>query len=390
VNNLKNLIANDSMPDGPARRGFAGQRSEREQEQVVRRHAVEAGQELFKRGWSWTKTADFLDMAPRTLRDWRLDFKLDRLTAIPLGRPIASATREQRNEVIHLLDELGPGIGVPTLRAAFPDLARAALEDIYIRYRRVWRKLNQQPIHVLHWTRPGAVWAMDFHGPRPLIDDRYPHLFAVRDLSSGKQLLWQPVVDTTALTVERALESLFAQHGPPLVIKSDNGPGFIDQTIRELSRSFGANILFSPPYTPSYNGSIEAGIGSLTSRTDQHAARYGRPGHWTWDDAEAARLEANATSRPRGPLGPSPDQLWADRQPISPLQRTRFQFAVAAHAENLEAAHKRDKAGPIKDCQQRAMDRDTIRCALVEHGYLFYSRRSIPLPITSKKAASIM
>ncbi len=49
-----------------------------------------------------------------------------------------------------------------------------------------------------------------------------------------------------------------------------------------------------------YSGSIEAGIGSLSRRTQQAAARRGHPGAWTYDDVTLAQWEANATSRPHG------------------------------------------------------------------------------------------
>ena len=42
--------------------------------------------------------------------------------------------------------------------------------------------------------------------------------------------------------------------------------------------------LFSPPGVPRYNGAIEAGIGSLKARAEQHATRHGHRGAWTWDD----------------------------------------------------------------------------------------------------------
>ncbi len=63
--------------------------------------------------------------------------------------------------------------------------------------------------------------------------------------------------------------------------------------------------LFSPPYTPEYNGSIEAGNGALKTRTHEEAARHGRDGHWTADDAEAARRMANEMTYPDGPRGPT-------------------------------------------------------------------------------------
>jgi transposase InsO family protein len=390
VNHLKNLIPSEPVAEGPPRRGFAGQRIEREQELVVRRHVVDVGQRLAEQGWNWAEIAERLGLAPRTLRDWRHDLAHNQLRALPLGRPTLSAPREQRNEVIRHIDELGPGIGLPSLRLAFPNLARAELDDILRRYRRVWRKLNRETIHVLHWTKPGAVWAIDFHGPRPLIDDRHPYLFAVRDLSSGQQLLWLPVADPSAKTTVEAMASLFAIHGAPLVVKSDNGSAFIAEAFRELSQKSGAKILFSPPRMPRYNGSIEAGIGSLKSRTEQHAARRGHPGHWTWDDAEAALLEANATARPRGPLGPSPDQLWSDRTPITEAERHRFSITVADRLQEIEADQGWPHENPKDDMHQRAMDREAIRLALVEHGYLYFTRRRIPLPITSKKVAGII
>jgi transposase InsO family protein len=384
VNHLKRRIPAEPVTEGPPRRG-CGQRREREQEQEARRHAIDVGKLLVERGWNWADTADLLGVAARTLRDWRLDLDRQNLRVVSLGRPLKGAKPEERNQVIRFVDELGPGVGLPTLRDSFPDFARAELEDILRRYRRVWRKRNRQSLHVLHWTQPGAVWAIDFHGPRPLIDGLYPHLLAVRDLASGQQLLWQPVADVCAPTVREALTSLFVVHGAPLVLKSDNGSAFIAEGVRELAENFAVKILYSPPRMPSYNGSIEAGIGSLTSRTEQHAARHGRPGHWTWDDAEAARLEANATARPKGPLGPSPDQMWQARTPIAPAQRTCFSSTVAQLLEKIEAT----QGSPANTQQLRAASREAIHLALVEHGYLYTTRRSIPLPITMKKAADI-
>jgi hypothetical protein len=40
--------------------------------------------------------------------------------------------------------------------------------------------------HVLHWTVPGSVWAMDFAEPPAPVDGVYDYLFSVRDLASGQ------------------------------------------------------------------------------------------------------------------------------------------------------------------------------------------------------------
>ena len=56
----------------------------------------------------------------------------------------------------------------------------------------------------------------------------------------------------------------------------------------------------SPPRTPRYNGSAEAGNGAVKTPSHHEAARHGRIGCWTSDDLEAVRLQANLTARPWG------------------------------------------------------------------------------------------
>jgi hypothetical protein len=96
-----------------------------------------------------------------------------------------------------------------------------------------------------------------------------------------------------------------------LVLKSENGSALDAPAKAAMLHGCGALSLFSPPRTPSYNGAIEAGIGSLKARTAAYAARHVRPGCCTWDDIAAARLDATATARPHGPNSPTPDEAWA-------------------------------------------------------------------------------
>ena len=375
-------------PPSPPRRGEAHQRRERSQEHAARGDAVRVGLQLNEQGFSWTETANLLHLSPRTLLHWRRDFATLRLAPCPLGRPVLRSSREQRNEVIHLIDEAGPAIGVPALREAFPHLLRAELEDLLKRYRRVWRKRNFQPIRVLHWQLPGRVWAIDFTGPCPPIDGRFPYLLAVRDLASSQQLLWLPVEEATAPITATALASLFLIHGAPLVLKSDNGSPFTAGLVGQLAHDFGVELLFSPPGMPRYNGAIEAGIGSLKTRTEQHAARHGRPVHWTWDDVEAARWEANSTARPHGSTGPTPELAWDQRRNITPEERTLFRAEVERQRQAVADQGGPD-ANPQTDLSERAKDRQAIRRAREGLGYLSYTRRRIPLPIRTKKSAII-
>jgi transposase InsO family protein len=246
-------------------------------------------------------------------------------------------------------------------------MPRAELEDLVKRYRRVWRLRHQYAPYSLHWQRSGAVWAMDFSEPPQPIEGIYPYLFAVRDLASHQQLLWLPVLDMTAATTIEALGMLFVRHGAPLVLKADNGSAFIAEATRDFLSPVGVNLLFSPPHTPRYDGSIEAGIGSSKTRTERYATRAGHPGYWTCDDVAAADSEANATARPQGETGPTPNELWDRRRRISAEERRLFQETVLRHRE--EPGVKED----LSSKEERRMQREAIRRALVEHGILLGS-----------------
>jgi putative transposase len=221
------------------------------------------------------------------------------------------------------------------------------------------------------------------------VEGRYPYLLAVRDLGSGQQLLWLPAAAATTAATVAALASLVALYGAPVVLKSDNGAAFVAEALHGWLRAAGVEPLFSPPGLPSYNGSCEAGIGSLQWRTEWRALRRGHPWEWTWDDVEGARLEANAQARPQGLSGPTPDESWSLRPVLLEAERAAFQRTVARYREE----GRREQGGPegegVDALEQRAVDRVAIRRALVAHGYLLFTRRRIPLPIRPRKVADI-
>jgi transposase InsO family protein len=371
------------------RRGFAGQRLERLLENATRSQVVQFSCWTAAQGWAQREIASVLSLNPRTLRQWQDDVRAQRLQVQALGRPVVRSPRADRQEVLEFLTEFGPAVGLPLLRTCFPALARAELADLLQRYRRVWRQRYHAAPRVLHWQAPGRVWAMDFTQPPAPIDGTYPYLLAVRDLASGQQLLWLPVPDQRVPTTVAALALLVALHGAPLVWKMDNGSAFgAVRTLRFLQTA-GIVPLFSPPYVPKYNGAIEAANGSLKTRTERLAAAAGHPGYWSWDQVEAARLQANATSRPQGPAQPTPDEGWSERCPVSAEERSQFQATVDRQRLIAREQEGYSPTGELDERQERALDRQAIRRALEEHEYLLYSRRRIPLPIRTEKVAKI-
>src|SRR5262249_36317913 len=125
------------------------------------------------------------------------------------------------------------------------------------------------------------------------------------------------------------------------------------------------------------------------SRTEHHAARQGHPAHWTWDNLQAARLQANATARPHGLYAPTPDGLWDTRPTLSHNARASFHACLNRQRQQARLELNYPTEGPLQGKDDRALDRIAIRRALVEHGYLLFSRRRLPLPFNTKKAADI-
>jgi len=287
------------------------------------------------------------------------------------------------------LDCLGPQVGIPTLEEVMPEVSRRELEHLLGRYRDDYRRKNPRLVGVLKWQRPGAVWAADFTTPVATLEPGYGRILMVRDLGARTILEALPVDGETKEAVVDALRALFVRHGAPLVLKTDNGAAFVAQETTLLLGASKVWHLRSPPRTPRYNGSCEAGIGALKVRAHEIAASHDRPGHWTCDDIEAARLRANEVSRPWGPFGPTPDEVWGNRVPIGQGERAAF----AAKVRALEAEVRGELGylptidmGPQK---ASAVERIAIAKALVRQGILTHKRRRIPLVLRGRIPAKI-
>lgn len=373
----------------PRRRGLHGQRRWREQERLVRRSALVFVRWLARHGQTEQTAARRLGLSERTVREWRRRWGEDRMELQPRGRPPEHADRELRRAILALFGLMGPHVGLPTLQSIFPDVARGELVELQRRYRYAYRRRQQFLVHVLRWTRAGSVWAMDFLNPPAPIDSRYPHESLVRDLASQNQLAALPVPDQSGRIARLQLELLGRWHGWPLVLKVDNGSAFVSEEVRAWAREHEVLILYSPPGTPQYNGSIEAGGGSVQTRTFHEAARHDRPGEWTCDDVEAARLQANETGRPWGLVGPTPQEAWSVRAPITTAERAAFRELYERHAAAEREARGWLPGAELQHREQSSIDRVAISRALIDQGFLLVRRRRITLPIWKRFAAKI-
>lgn len=342
--------------------------------QSVRRRVATACRMVQSCGIPVVRVTRPLGLSERTVRRWRHPEHLLRLA--PCGRPPRAASREERNMVYRFLKERGATTPLAALRAQFPELRRAELAELLGRFRRVCRRRAQRRQSRLQWRRPGAVWAADFKERREPLEGRYGWLLSIKDLGSGCQLAWEPLVDATAEAVQDVYRRLFAEHGPPLVLKTDNGGQFKADTTKELLAQWRVLPLFSPKRHPQYNGGVERANGQLAGYQEAVAQFHRRPAGPTCDDAERARLLANELAHPCGWRGPTAGQLWDHRAPIAPQERDAFMTDVEAGRAQARAHWNFAPHIALNHYQAAAVDRRAIRDALVRHDLLtIHSRR---------------
>ncbi len=309
------------------------------------------------------EVAEAVGVSARTVRRWRARARAGQPLSHRVGRRPKPVSRERRQQVIGMLFDLGPYAGVAVLRAAckavpYRQIARLKRRFLRVLTRRLgwWRKR-------LEWLRAGAVWAMDFTKPKKAtLGGGRGRLLHVRDLASGAELLVLPCRGERSSVVCAALSVLFLALGVPLLIKMDNGPGFKAGATQDLLAERAVTALYSPTYTPSYNGACECGGGSLKRRIAYQAYLRGDPGRWTDADLEAAQRQANTTARPWGATGPTPAERFHARRPIEPEEREAFQETRAAEITNMLETHKEQSSRMPTCSEQAAVLRTTTFC----------------------------
>ena len=154
--------------------------------------------------------------------------------------------------------------GAGAIHANFHEsLSRREADALIARLReRDKRRRRDRTLH-LTWKHPNLCWAMDATWLRTSPHDPGVHAVLARDLAS--HFHFEPLV----LKAENAqanrewLHRLIKRHGPPMVLKRDNGSPFNTPEIDDLLAAYGILPLNSPVCQPTYNGAIEHGIGSF-------------------------------------------------------------------------------------------------------------------------------
>ena len=112
-----------------------------------------------------------------------------------------------------------------------------------------------QPEPIRMTKMPNKPWEklhLDFKGPLPggkyllVVIDRYSRYPEVEIITS-----------TNIITVVRKLNKIFASHGIPEVLITDNGPPFNSKDFEQYMKELGVSHKFSTPYWPQGNAEVE-------------------------------------------------------------------------------------------------------------------------------------
>ena len=353
----------------------ASNRTARDAESSHRLQVLDLVSQVLATGLKRPAALEVAGLSPGTWRHWR---RWQQAKAPPLanrGRRPRCASRTERQAATRFLVEHGSHVPLHALREHLPTVARAELVDLRRRYRYICRWRLDRFRGRLIWKHVGAVWAIDFTEPKEYIGGTDRWILAIRDLASGYQLAWLSFTQATAEGVVEVLTALFLQHGAPLVLKSDNGCQFIAQITITLLVQWQVAPLFNPPRRPAYNGGLERTHPILKGYTAAAAQAQGRPAALLPEDLETGRLNANRFTRKLGPKGPTADEMWRHRPPITDKLRRAFQDTVQAERLRARTARGLEPHAGLTHYQQAAVDRQAIRDALLEQDLLEIKRK---------------
>jgi hypothetical protein len=148
-------------------------------------------------------------------------------------------------------------------------------------------------------------------------------------------------------------------------------------------------LLWSPPYTPRYNGAVESGIRWLKERTEHAALSGGRPTEWTAEDLEWARALTNQLPKESRKEAVARGEVFQSRTPISEEERATFR----ARLEEERRAERRSRGIAdevvLNRHREASITRPAMRRALVALGILSITERRVAPTLKRLRAEKI-
>jgi transposase InsO family protein len=120
----------------------------------------------------------------------------------------------------------------------------------------------RQPERLLRPQRPDEVWSYDFVEDRTERGGRL-RLLCVLDEYTRECLAIRVERRLGSVEVIQTLEWLFLTRGVPAHLRSDNGPEFVAQNLKQWLKNNGCKTLYIEPGSPWENGHVESFNGKL-------------------------------------------------------------------------------------------------------------------------------
>lgn len=183
------------------------------------------------------------------------------------------------------------------------------------------------PLHPWQW--PAQPWQrlhVDFAGPL----DGLMWLIVVDAHSKWPEVM--AMKSTTAAKTIDKLRTLFAQHGIPEQLVSDNGPQFVSEEFAEFCRQNGIRHIKSAPYHPATNGLAERFVQSFKNamKASQHDTRS--------TSARLAKFLLRYRTTPHATTNTSPAMLLFRRPLRTRLDLVRPSLASTVQNSQLQQA----------------------------------------------------
>lgn len=200
-------------------------------------------------------------------------------------------------------------------------------------HRRAPRSVQQTP-----WPFPENAWSrlhVDFGGPFQGI------YFLVLVDAFSKWVEVHRVPSPSAKATVECLRSIFATHGLPDVVVSDNGPAFVSAEFKEFLARNGVRAITIPPYHPASNGAAERVV-----QTIKEKLKKAKPGCF---EVKIPRILFNYRTTPHHLTGRTPAELLMGRRLKTPLDllhpdlRVRVGFKQLQQKERADNSARRDE-----------------------------------------------
>jgi hypothetical protein len=215
--------------------------------------------------WPYQRLCRSLGVPYGSFRRWKHRLERGRPAVSPPGpKKVAPLTLEELHGALYRLKHgRRRSRGVEAVyRQYHTQVSRRELQALTETVRRELAQRRRAGLRHITWHVPGLVWSLDDAELAGFAHHKL-HLHQVQDLASRYK--FTPWVGgwVSGETVAVRLEQLFLQHGPPLVLKRDNGSNLNQRAVDEVLARYLVLPLNSPPHYPPYNGGMEHAVGEL-------------------------------------------------------------------------------------------------------------------------------